>query len=559
MRERPGPSVGPGLILRTILELPPGRVVRRVGRPLRGTRRRILRAIGAGPGPLAPAPVALAAGPPLPEAHWTPPASFRFVGLDRSFGDAVRWDGAPTRLWSYHLHALDALREDHPLPERTALLDAWSAANPFGSRPGWEPYPSSLRLVNAFEMLLASPSGALAARAPSLADQAWWLEANLETDLGANHLWKNAVALAWAGRALAGRSPDRWRRRADAMIATELSRQLLADGFHVERSPGYHAVFLDDLIRLETLLRAAGEGDGPLAGRLRAGRRAAAGALASVLHPDGEIPLFNDAALGQAPPTPWLLERSAALDEGARPPSDPLGAPAAGFHRLAGERSVVIFDAGEIGDAEQPGHAHADTLSFELSYDRTRVVVDAGVFDYEPGPRRSYARGTRGHGTVEIDGIDQSEMWGVFRVGRRARPLDVRRADEGGRVSIEAGHDGYRHLPGGPTHRRSMEHAGSDVWRVVDTVTGGGEHRAVSRVRLHPSFAVRATGEGTLEATDGAVVARLAAESPHRWSIEEGSYFPRFGVEERCAVACLAADGTLPLRLAYRLELSTRS
>jgi uncharacterized heparinase superfamily protein len=499
--------------------------------------------------------------PPAPvlDGTWEPPGRFHFLGITRDLGPAIDWTVAPTRLWGYHLHSLDALREDRPLDDRLSLLDRWIAANPFASCPGWESYPTSLRIVNAFEMLAGAANDAQRPRAAGLALQSWWLEANLETDLGANHLFKNALALAWAGRCLRGRYSRRWRSRGDAILAREIGSQILDDGFHVERAPGYHAVLVDDLIRLDRLLRATGEDGGGFGRLVSEARRRTAAALASVVHPDGEIPLFNDSAFGQAPKTAWILDRAAELDSGERPVANPRGAPSAGFHRLAGDRSVVLFDAGEIGFHDQPGHAHADTLSYELSYGQTRVVVDAGVFDYAPSAQRAYARATRSHNTLELDGLDQSEMWGVFRVGRRARPFAVVREERGGRAAIEASHDGYRHLAGGPVHRRRMEHLGGDVWRVEDEVLGSGEHRAVSCVRLHPVFSAGTSEAMRFEASAGAVVVRVVAETPARLGVEEGSYFPSFGIEKRCLVVRLDAAGPLPLRICYRLELSTRS
>jgi uncharacterized heparinase superfamily protein len=322
----------------------------------------------------------------------------------------------------------------------------------------------------------------------------------------------------------------------------------LDDGFHVERSPGYHAVLVDDLMRLESLLHAAGEGNGALGRQVAEARKRTASALASVLHPDGEIPLFNDAAFDQAPPSTWILDRATACDQGLRPPTNPSGAPSAGFHRLAGDASVVLFDAGEIGFADQPAHAHADTLSFEMSYGTTRVVVDTGAFDYEPTAERAYARSTRSHNTLELDDVDQSEMWGVFRVGRRAHPFGVRRR--------EASHDGYRHLRGAPVHRRRMEHLGRDAWLVEDVVSGGGEHRAVSRLRLHPSFAIELQTREVLQVSDGSISVRIVTDGPSQLHVERGFYFPRFGEVCDCLVVRFAAAGPLPLRIGYRIELS---
>ncbi len=84
---------------------------------------------------------------------------------------------------------------------------------------------------------------------------------------------------------------------------------------------------------------------------------------------------------------------------------------------------MMVIDCGAIGPDYQPGHAHCDTLSYELAIDGRRVIVDSGVHDYEPTQHRAYARSTPAHNTVVIDGQEQSEMWGVFRVARRARPL----------------------------------------------------------------------------------------------------------------------------------------
>jgi len=121
--------------------------------------------------------------PSVPDGTWTPPGCFHFVGITRDLGPALDWTVAPTRLWGYHLHSLDALREDRPLDVRLQLLDRWMAANPFASCSGWESYPTSVRIVNAFEMLLGAGDAGTPSRAAGLALQSWWLEANLETDL----------------------------------------------------------------------------------------------------------------------------------------------------------------------------------------------------------------------------------------------------------------------------------------------------------------------------------------------------------------------------------------
>ncbi|MEY6432337.1 heparinase II/III-family protein [Thioalkalicoccus limnaeus] len=71
---------------------------------------------------------------------------------------------------------------------------------------------------------------------------------------------------------------------------------------------------------------------------------------------------------------------------------------------------------------------HADTLSFELSLFGQRTIVNGGTSRYGSGPERLAERSTAAHSTVQIDGADSSEVWGGFRVARRARPFR-RKAD----------------------------------------------------------------------------------------------------------------------------------
>ena len=81
---------------------------------------------------------------------------------------------------------------------------------------------------------------------------------------------------------------------------------------------------------------------------------------------------------------------------------------------------MALLDVAPVGPDYLPGHAHADTLSFELSLFGQRVLVNSGTSQYEAGPERSRQRGTAAHNTVIVDGHDSSEVWAGFRVARRA-------------------------------------------------------------------------------------------------------------------------------------------
>ena len=108
---------------------------------------------------------------------------------------------------------------------------------------------------------------------------------------------------------------------------------------------------------------------------------------------------------------------------------------------------------------------------------------------------RRYVRSTRAHNTAMVDGCEQSEIWGAFRVARRARPdgAVVQKLGES-KARFSGSHDGFGRLPGQPLHPRTIEYEATGVWTVVDTFSGRGEHRVESFVHLHPDLMARRVG-----------------------------------------------------------------
>src|SRR5690606_17828680 len=128
---------------------------------------------------------------------------------------------------------------------------------------------------------------------------------------------------------------------------------------------------------------------------------------------------------------------------------------ASGYVRVTQGNLVAILDLAALGPDYIPGHAHADTLSFERSLGTERIIVNSGTSTYEPGLLRESQRATSAHSTVEIAGESSSDVWGSFRVGRRARVHGVRIDQTGQSYVITGSHDGYSRLPGRPIHTRT--------------------------------------------------------------------------------------------------------
>jgi uncharacterized heparinase superfamily protein len=451
----------------------------------------------------------------------------RFLNVERRL-DAIGWDDrAVPKLWRYNLHYFDDLLAPDGHVRRAAqraAIDRWIRENPPGRGTGWEPYPTSLRIVNWVKWALAGgePGGEAI---QSLAVQARWLARRLEWHLLGNHLFVNAKALVFAGCFFDGPEAEGWRSAGSRIIGRQLAEQILADGGQFERSPMYHALALEDVLDLVNVLAASGADPNRLAEALSPRVMPMRRWLQAMTHPDGEIAFFNDAAMGVAPPPAELEAYAVRLGFPERP--EPLAEltilPESGFVRMQRGPAVVIADVGAVGPSYLPGHAHAGTLSFELSLHGRRLIVNSGTSEYGIGPERLRQRGTAAHSTVSVDGRDSSEVWSGFRVARRARVEGFAARTVGGCIEVTCGHDGYRLLPGRPTHRRrwALDSAGL----VVDDEVTDAPGRASMHVHWAPY--VRCHADGSVTFGD-APVAHLALDGGSIRQVAS-TWHPRFG------------------------------
>ena len=472
----------------------------------------------------------------------TGPDEFRFLNETRALSRHGWDDAAVPKLWRYNLHYFDDLNAEGAQERRDwheAAMARWIEENPPGKGTGWEPYPTSLRIVNWIKW--ARGGNALSADAVhSLAVQARWLTRRLERHLLGNHLFANAKALVFAGSHFAGAEAAHWRRLGLRLLAREVPEQILADGGHFELSTMYHALALEDMLDLVNVTRSAGL---PVPALWEEKIAAMRSWLAAMCHPDGEIAFFNDAAFGIAP-SPGELERyAAALDFAPLPPIEAACTwlRDSGYVRLQNRRAVVLIDVARVGPDYLPGHAHADTLSFELSVDGRRVLVNSGISVYGAGPERQRQRATAAHNTVTVDGEDSSEVWSGFRVARRARPRGLSVTQDGAGWSVACSHDGYARLQGRPRHLRRWRF-GKDRLIVADEVEGG-YGSAEAAFHFHPGLSPRllVDGGGTLAAGETAMLAWQTLKGQAR--LEPAIWHPGFGVSQPSQRLAIALAG----------------
>lgn len=486
-------------------------------------------------------------------ASMSAPTTFRFLNVEHRLCSADDWTRSSLpALWLYNLHYFDDLVAENA-DDRTdwhrALMARWMSDNPPGRAVAWDPYPTSLRIVNWIKWSL-SGRGLDDDLRHSLAVQIRWLRNRLEIHLLGNHLWANAKALIFAGTFFQGEEADQWLAKGMNIVRRELSEQILGDGGHFERSPMYHCILLEDLLDLLQLAwlfpRSLPEND-VMAWQSTARRMFCW--LRAMTHPDGDIGFFNDTSLGIAPNLNDLeaYAKALSLTLDRRPLASIEALPDSGYVRLDRGKIVLIADVGQIGPDYLPAHAHADTLSFELSLAGKRVFVNSGVSTYEVGAQRLHQRGTASKNALQVNGEDSSEVWSSFRVARRARPHDVMWGQDGETLYIRASHDGYKRL-GLPSTMRHWRLEEQHLY-VADRIVGKPAN-AVVRFHLHPAVEAALHEDRVDLYWNAQKVASMHFGGAKTCRLVDSCWYPEFGktVANRC-VEVLLAGSTMETRL----------
>jgi uncharacterized heparinase superfamily protein len=473
------------------------------------------------------------------------PDRFRLLNLEGTCSDPDHWGGqGRSALWTYHLHYFDDLNAADASTRRSwheRLVSRWIAENPPGVGVGWDPYPVSRRMVNWIKWSLAGQALTLPAR-HSLAVQARWLERRIESHLQGNHVFANAKALIYAGLYFEGPEADRWLRRGSFLMQAEIGEQILADGGHFERSPMYHAAFIEDMLDIVNINRAYGRAADP-AWRATIGRMM--DWLDAMTHVDGQIAFFNDAAFGVAPDFAQLRSYAARQDLRLEPP---VSHERAGVRRLMPSGYVridlppfhLICDIAPVGPDHLPAHAHADALSFELSFRGRRIFVNSGTSEYGVGAERQRQRGTAAHNTLVLDGENSSEVWAGFRVARRSRARLLQLCAEDSALRVVGEHDGYQRLHGKNMHRRSWTLRPDEL--LIEDMVEGPFASAKCYFHLHPEIQVQRGAGSELQLCDpGGPLLQMRFEGAAAVDCVDSAWHPEFGLSlpSRCIVAQL--------------------
>jgi uncharacterized heparinase superfamily protein len=460
---------------------------------------------------------------------------FCFLNIAHPFKDKIDWDLPDYgKLWAYNLNYFEFLSQDE-LPTEQGL--EWIRdfiANAALQGNAYEPFPTSLRAIFWIRFLMQADGVEVEDIEKHLYRQLRHLSDYREYHLLGNHLLENGFAL-FAG-ACYFQCPVLLKSAAQ-VLQPELKEQILPDGGHFERSPMYHQLMLYRLLDCLNISRAFGYGE-PLQPLLLDKAERMLGWLDYMRFRNGDVPAFNDSAPDIAPSPDSLIKYAGQLNI---LPKRAAQQGASGYYKFQKPLYELCFDAAPVGPDYIPGHAHSDTLSLVLQSHQQPFLVDPGISTYEKNERRHLERSTNLHNTVQAGQAEQTEVWGGFRVARRARPKLLAFEPE---AFIRCSHDGYAEM--GITHTRSVRTMEEEI-HITDEVAGKPTVDLTARWHFAPGIQPNISGQ--IVSTNYGV---LIFEGAKAIQIERYKYAA--GYNKLCPAKRVAVSFEGELRTIIRIE-----
>ncbi len=470
----------------------------------------------------------------------------------------IGWDNkSVSKLWKYNLHYFEFLLQEDKIYNSSdlqlSLIENWIDLNPFGKGTGWEPYPTSLRIINWVKWHWSVAP--LSDRAVvSLWNQVRWLASRPEYHLLGNHLFINAKALLFASSFFQLTDDSRIYGKAISILTKELDEQFLADGAHFELSPMYHSLAMEDLLDLLNISNKL-----PISfpkSEIESKCMIGLQWLKTMVFNNDELSHFNDCANGISPTLNQLKTYAGSLGLNWKNLDEKVfnNHKESGFIVFKDSLSHLIADIGKVGPDYLPGHAHADTLSFELAVKGHRVIVNSGTSVYGSSPERLRQRGTASHSTIQIDEHNSSDVWSGFRVARRAKPFNIQINSNlitRNNIYFKASHNGYEHLKNAPIHKREWTFNGKE-WHIQDEITGN-KNQVTSRYYLHPDIQLEKSSNGFIISKNTMNLAELEICNSDEIEIFHTTFHDQFGVSK--PNKCIQVKGINPCKLGIKIKI----
>lgn len=482
----------------------------------------------------------------------------------------TNWEGEQiqqaSHLWRFHLHYHEfflrgfafghegnaASSGKHHLVE--TILSNWLTHHDLDQRPArgdaWHPYVISRRLPVWCQLLsLNCLSTELNQKIqPEIIRQARCLEVNLEWDLCGNHLLENLRGLGYATSLFSGSWSENLQQKIHLWLEEQIAHQILPTGEHYERSPMYHCQVTGILLELSQLFKNSNSSLHQLC--LETADKMM-GFLDRIVHPDGEIPLFNDAVFEEAPDVETLHCWRRTIDSSSS--STPLiqDQSSQDYWVQGDQTNRIIVDCGPVAAHDLPAHGHCDLGNFEWSYNSKRWLTDSGVKNYAGGAEHFFCRNSIAHSVMTIDRQSNCDVWGKFRMGRRGEIKGHRTGQSQCRTYqwIQFWHDGYKRQQVSSLHRVFIYHRTGTIW-IVDFAESKANSISDRIGYLHftPDVSIESLSGSEFSLKQNETQVNCSFTNSSETHLKQGIYCHEFGkAEERSSIEYIQSGTNMPV------------
>lgn len=398
---------------------------------------------------------------------------FVLLNINKKFKE-IDWEYKNNgRLWTYNLCYFDYLNQKDINLEsgKRLILDFISKHK--NLNVALESYPISLRNINWIKFLSQNKISHKKIDR-YLYNSYLFLLNNLEYHLLGNHLLENAFSLLFGSFYF---NSEEMYYKSLKILVEELDEQILDDGAHFELSPMYHSVILYRLLESIDLItqNKKNKYNNNLINILNSKAEIMLSWLSTIIYSNGDLPHFNDSTDGVAFKPSEIFNYATKLNINWTK----IKLSNSGFRKFSNSKIELFMDVGNIGPRYQPGHAHCDTLSFEFYYNKLPIIVDRGISSYDDLYIRNKERGTLAHNTIQINCTEQSDIWGSFRVGKRAEIINFNENKD----SILAAHNGYSNI--NTIHSRNFKFNDKKI-EIKDVINSNSNYEIISSLHFHP-------------------------------------------------------------------------
>ena len=400
--------------------------------------------------------------------------SFSFINFSKDFKKNIDWDyESYGKLWSFNLNYFDFLNQSNISIEDGLKLIKDYISKDEVLNDGKASYPISLRGIN-WVKFLAKHNLSDKDIDQNLYNHYQILLFNSEYHLLGNHLLENGFSFLFGAYYF---RDNVLYKKGNKILKNELQEQIMNDGAHFELSPMYHQIMLFRVLDSIQLIRLNNWKDDDLLQFLENIASKMLSWLKEVTFNNGDIPMVNDSAFGIAPLTEELLNygKHLGLEINKVKLFD------SGYRMIKNEKYELFMDVGDIGASYQPAHVHSDIFNFVLYVKNQPFIVDTGVSTYEKNKVRQLERGTSSHNTVIIKNQEQTQVWGGFRVAKRAKIVSL----EETKNTVSSTHDGYKNLY--ISHTRGFLTKKNSII-IKDDITKQVSYKQIANFHFHPSI-----------------------------------------------------------------------